>query len=673
MSKSLVIVESPTKIKTITKILGDKFKVVSSMGHLIDLPKSKMGVDIEGDFAPQFIVVRSKQKVLTQLKKDAKNKKDIYIATDPDREGEAIGWNLANALEGDGKKFHRVTFQEITKEAVLKAFEHPRPFDKKKIKAQVARRVLDRIVGYEISPLLWKKVGSRLSAGRVQSVALRLIVDREKAIKAFVPQEYWQITADLKKEGFDDVLCAALERIGGEKFELKSKEETDVIVQEIGKEKFTVTNVTRREVRRNPSPPYITSTLQQDAFNKLGFNANKTMMIAQQLYEGIEIGKDEPVGLITYMRTDSVNISKEALEKARNFINKEYGEKYLPETPNKYKSKKSAQEAHEAIRPSDVTRRPEAIKQYLDEAQYKLYELIWRRFLSCQMTPAVYEQRKIEITAGPPNLDKFGEARQDATMSGGRFQFGVSGSTLLFDGYQTLTRDPEEEGSSADFSHFTKDDKLRLVEVKPSQHFTKPPPRYSDASLVKDLEEDGIGRPSTYASIIQTLVYRNYVRRERGYFIPTELGIHICDMLIEYFPRIMDIGFTAKMEEDLDQIEEGDLDHVKLLKEFYGPFKEHLDHASENIVKTQNFVDRNCPECGRRMVVKWGRKGKFLSCSGFPECRFAQPFMTGVKCPEPDCAGELVERRSHRGVIFFGCSRYPECKHISNKLPEEEK
>jgi len=354
------------------------------------------------------------------------------------------------------------------------------------------------------------------------------------------------------------------------------------------------------------------------------------------------------------MRTDSVNISQEALNKVRAFIKSTYGDKFLPETPNKYKSKKSAQEAHEAIRPSEVTRKPESIKQYLEEDQYRLYELIWNKFVASQMMPAVFEQKKIEIMAG-------------------KFQFGVSGSTLLFAGYLTLTRDEEDEESKIDFSHYGKDDMLKLLELNPSQHFTKPPPRFSDASLVKALEEDGIGRPSTYASIIQTVVFRNYVRREKGYFAPTELGMHICDLLVEYFAKIMDVGFTAKMEENLDLVEEGELDRVKLLKEFYGPFKEELDHAHENIVKTQNFVDRNCPDCGRRMVIKWGRKGKFLSCSGFPECKHAQPFPTGVKCPEPDCGGELVERRNHRGATFYGCSKFPECKHISNKLPEEGK
>ncbi len=650
MAQSLVIVESPAKVKTINKILGHKYKVLPSMGHLIDLPKSTLGVDLERNFEPKFVVVRAKQKVLSSLKKEAKNKKEIYIATDPDREGEAIGWNIVNQL-GNGKKFYRVTFHEITRDAVLRAFAKPRDFDQKKIDAQIARRVLDRIVGYQISPLLWKKVGSRLSAGRVQSVALRLIVERERAIKSFVPQEYWQIEARLKKAGFEDLLVALLEKVDGQKFELTTGQEAQKLTSEIKQQEFVVSQITQREVKRNPLPPFITSTLQQEAFNKLGFNAQKTMMIAQQLYEGIEIGNGEPVGLITYMRTDSVNISKEAIEGARQWIPHNYGQQYLPETPNRFKSKKSAQEAHEAIRPSDVGRTPADLKAYLDADQYKLYELIWKRFICCQMVPAVYQYKKIEISAG-------------------RFLFGASGSTLLFDGFLILDAESRQEEEKLDLTHFQKGDGLKLLELRPSQHFTKPPPRYSEASLVKALEEDGIGRPSTYAAIIQTLAARNYVLRDRGYFMATELGMLICDLLVEYFPKIMDIGFTATMEESLDLIEEGKLAYNKLLGEFYQPFKEELDYAMANIVKTQQFIDRQCPQCGRPMTIKWGRKGKFMSCSGFPECKFAQAFLTGVKCPEPGCTGELAERRSKRGSIFFGCSNYPQCTHIENKLPE---
>ncbi|MDP2654871.1 MAG: type I DNA topoisomerase [Candidatus Omnitrophota bacterium] len=648
MSKALVIVESPAKVKTINKILGDKFKVVSSMGHLIDLPKSKLGVDVEADFAPKWIVVRKKQKVLTALKKEAKTKKEIYIATDPDREGEAIGWNIVNHI-GDGKKIYRVTFQEITKEAVKRAFEHPRKFDMNKINAQLARRILDRIVGYQISPLLWKKVGSRLSAGRVQSVALRLIVERERAILGFVPQEYWQIAADLQKKGYEDLLTAQLEKIDGVKPEIKNKQEAEDLTNQIKAESFEVADVSKKEVRRNPSAPFITSTLQQDAFNKLGFNASRTMMLAQELYEGIDLGDGETVGFITYMRTDSVNIAKEAVDKVRGFIGESYGAKYLPSSPNVYKSKKSAQEAHEAIRPTDVLRKPEDVRRVLSDDLFALYSLIWKRFVSSQMMPAVFEQKRIEINAG-------------------KFQFGASGSSLVFDGYLTLYRDVEDEEGKVDISHYLKGDPLALVEVRPTQHFTKPPARYSEASLVKALEEEGIGRPSTYASIISTLVARNYVLRERGYFTATELGMRICDLLVEYFAKIMDIGFTAKMEESLDLVEEGQLNYVGLLSEFYKPFKEELDYAMNTIEKTQEFVDMDCPDCGRKMVVKWGRRGKFLSCSGFPECKYAKPITTGIKCPLPDCDGELTKRRSRRGA-FYGCSRYPKCTYTANELP----
>ncbi len=650
MAKVLVIVESPAKVKTINKILGPKYKVTASMGHLIDLPKSTLGVDIDHDFEANFIVVRDKQKTLTKLKKEAKGIEEIYIATDPDREGEAIGWNLIKHIAKD-KKVSRVVFHEITKDAVKKAFAQPREFNRKLVDAQNARRVLDRIVGYQISPLLWKKVGSRLSAGRVQSVALRLVVEREEAIRVFVPQEYWQIAVDLQKQGLKDILTANLEKMNGEKIDLKEEVLTNSVVDEIKKSTFKISAINAKQVKRNAPAPFITSTLQQEAFSKLGFNTSKTMMIAQQLYEGIEIGSEEPEGLITYMRTDSVNIAAEAIEKVRALIKKDNGKEYLPEIPNKFKSKKSAQEAHEAIRPSDVYRKPEDVQKYLSDEQFRLYDLIWKRFISCQMMPAIFEQTKIEITAG-------------------RFQFGVSGSILAFPGYLAMYRDSEDQDVKLDPSLYAEGDALNLLDVKPSQHFTKPPARYSEASLVKALEEQGIGRPSTYASIIQTLVYRNYVLRDRGYFTATELGIKICNLLMEYFKKIMDIGFTAKMEEELDSIEDGTNDYATVLRDFWGPFKEELDFAMANIQKTEVTIEKPCPECARPMVVKWGRRGRFISCTGFPECKHAEPFTTGVKCPAEGCTGELVERRSHRGAAFFGCSRYPECKFIANKLPE---
>ena len=650
MAKALVIVESPAKVKTINKILGSKYKVTASMGHLIDLPKSKLGVDIDNGFTPQFIIVRTKYKTLTKLRKEAEGCDEIYIATDPDREGEAIGWNLIEHIAKD-KVVKRVVFHEITKEAVKKAFEHPREFDRKKVDAQNARRVLDRIVGYQISPILWKKVGSRLSAGRVQSVALRLIVERDAEIKQFVSQEYWQVSVDLHKKGLKDVLTASLEKMDDKKIDLKTESQTKGIVKEIKQQHFEVSAINKKQVKRNAPPPFITSTLQQEAFGKLGFNTSKTMSIAQELYEGVEIGEEEPMGLITYMRTDSVNIANEAIEKVRSYIKKEYGAKFLPEEPNRFKSKKSAQEAHEAIRPSDVLHKPEDLKDYLTEDQFRLYNLIHKRFIACQMMPAIFDQTKIEVTAG-------------------QFLFGASGSILSFAGYLSVYKDSDEqEGDKLDPAHYHKGDAVELKEVKPSQHFTKPPARYSEASLVKALEEDGIGRPSTYASIIATLVARNYVLRDRGYFDATDLGIKICNLLVEYFKKVMDIGFTAHMEEGLDQIEEGTTNFEQLLKEFYGPFKEELDYADANIQKTHATIDRNCPLCGKPLAVKWGRRGRFISCTGFPECKHAEPFTTDVACPQPGCTGKLVERRAMRGNTFYGCSRFPECKYIANKLP----
>lgn len=655
MSKSLVIVESPAKVKTINKILGSKYKVTSSMGHLIDLPKSTLGVDIEKDFEPKFIVARAKQKTMAKLKKEAAGKTEIYFATDPDREGEAIGWNLIPYLSKEDPKIFRVVFHEITKEAVLRAFQEKHQFDPNKINAQNARRILDRIVGYLISPILWKKVGSRLSAGRVQSVALRLIVERERSIQQFVPEEYWSITVKLQKEGVTGLLEAQLEKIDGEKINLKRSADAQAVADEMRMKLFRVSAVTTREVRRNAAPPFITSTLQQDAFSKLGFNAQRTMMVAQELYEGIEIGEEDPVGLITYMRTDSVNIASEAIGKVRSYIEKNHGKNYLPEEPNKFKSKKLAQEAHEAIRPSDVFRHPSKLRQYLTEDQFKLYDLIWKRFVSCQMSPAVFENKKVEITAG-------------------RFQFGASGSTLIFPGCLSVYQTNTEEDAKQDLSSYLQDDILQMQEVIPAQHFTKPPARYSEASLVKALEEDGIGRPSTYASIIQTLVNRNYATRDRGYFTPTQLGIIICDLLVASFPKIMDVGFTASMEESLDLVEEGALEPVRLLKDFYGPFREELDRAMSTLERTNITVDKKCPACGSAtLIVKWGRNGRFLSCSEFPKCKHAEPYPTGVPCPEQGCGGELVERRNRRGGVFFGCSRYPECKFIANKLPVPEK
>ena len=650
--KKLVIVESPTKARTIGRILGEGFLVTSSMGHLIDLPQRQLGVDVDNGFVPRYVVMKSRQSLLSKLKKEAAGSQEVYVATDPDREGEAIGWHIKERLPA-GKKILRVVFHEITPQAVKNAFGHPREFDASMIEAQTGRRVLDRIVGYHLSPLLWKKMARGLSAGRVQSVALRIIVERERQIESFVPREYWEIEALLGTPGGAD-FSAKLDKEDGEKIEIKNREEADRIAEKLGKSVFSVASITRKEKKRNPEPPFITSTLQQEGFNKLKFNSSRTMQIAQQLYEGVDLAGEGPVGLITYMRTDSTNVAASAVKEARDFIKDKYGAEYLPDKPNVYKSRKNAQEAHEAIRPSAVSRSPEQLRDLLTPEQYKLYELIYRRFISSQMTPARYSVTSVSINAGA-------------------YSFSASGSRLIFDGCLSVYRKEEEqeEGQPA-MPELKEGDILQLRGLNPSQHLTKPPPRFSDSSLVKTLEEEGIGRPSTYAPIIQTLLLRDYVRRIKGYFHPTELGGKVCDLLVRYFPGIMDVKFTARMEEKLDGIEEGKLRHVQVLEEFYQPFKQDLDFAQGDIKKEVIVTGEACEKCGKPMVVKWGRKGKFLSCSGFPECKHAKSITTGVKCPQPDCAGELIERHSRRGV-FYGCSRYPECRYVSSTLPGETK
>jgi len=647
--KNLVIVESPTKAKTIGKILGKDFSVVSSMGHLIDLPKTKLGVDVEKDFEPSYTVVFGRQKILTALKKEAKDKDTIYIATDPDREGEAIGWHIKDRLFKN-KKVLRVVFHEITPSAVAHAFKSPREFDQNMVEAQAGRRILDRIVGYFLSPLLWRKIVRGLSAGRVQSVVLRLIIDREKQIQAFVAQEYWEIEAELSKD--NSLFLAKLEKCDDNKLEIKNKAQAEGLVEDIKKQQFVVQELKTSEKRRNPDAPFITSTLQQEAFNKLRYNATKTMILAQQLYEGIDIGEDSPVGLITYMRTDSPRVAPEAIKEARNFILKRFGNKYLPDKPNVYKVKKHAQEAHEAIRPTLISRLPESLQSCLSPEAFKLYELIYNRFIASQMTPALYKVVSVDIQAG-------------------RYLFAASGSTLIFDGFSVIynkNNDNEEKQKNV-IPALVKGETLNLIKLDPSQHFTKPPPRFSDSSLVKALEEEGIGRPSTYAPIIHTLILRDYARRIKGYFQPTELGSKVCEMLIEYFPKIMDVKFTALMEDALDEIEEGNMDKIKVLQEFYAPFKESLDFAQNNIKKEVITTDQVCDKCGKPMIVKWGRKGKFLSCSDYPTCKNSKSITSGVKCPEPGCGGELIERRSMRG-FFYGCSNFPKCHFTSRTLPE---
>ena len=652
-NKSLVIVESPTKARTIGKILGDNFTVVSSMGHLIDLPAKKLGVDIEADFKPSYVIIPGRKKILDLLKKEAKDKKNIYMATDPDREGEAIGWYIKNWIFKKKNNVLRVVFHEITPAAVKEAFNKPRDFYLNMIEAQTSRRILDRIVGYFLSPLLWKKLARGLSAGRVQSVALKLIVEREKQIRSFIPQEYWEIEAILKKKGQTGSFLARLAKIEDQKAEIKNKLESDALVGDINHQQFLVKEIKKTEKNRYPDPPLITSTLQQEAFNKLRFPAYKTMMVAQQLYEGIDIGQDNPVGLITYMRTDSPQAAPEAIKEARTLILKKFGKDYLPDTANVYKAKKEAQAAHEAIRPTLISSPIESLKEFLTPDQYKLYELIYNRFISSQMTPAKYLLTTVDIQAG-------------------KYLFVASGTIPVFDGFTLLYNKSEEEGKEKNIiPSLEKGEILDLSKILPSQHFTKPPPRFSDGSLVKALEEEGIGRPSTYAPIIHTLILRDYVRRLKGYFSPTELGFKVSDLLVQYFPKIMDVKFTARMEEELDEVEEGRLSRLKVLEEFYAPFKENLDFAQQNIKKEVVTTEEVCDKCGKPMVIKWGRKGKFLSCSAFPACRNSKSIGSGVKCPESGCGGELIERRSKRG-IFYGCSNFPNCKFTSRDLPADK-
>ncbi|MDO8603270.1 MAG: type I DNA topoisomerase [Candidatus Omnitrophota bacterium] len=656
MPKSLVIVESPAKASTINKILGKKFIVSSSMGHIMDLPKSKMGIEIEKDFTPEYIMIPGKKKIVDALKKEAADSDSIFLATDPDREGEAISWHLANLL-GKKKKIYRIAFHEITRSAIEAAINNPGKIDMNMVDAQQTRRILDRLVGYSISPLLWRKVGRGLSAGRVQSVAVRLIVDREKEINVFVPKEYWEIEAELKKKNLENSkFTAKLDKIEDKKIDLNNQGDSVSLVSELEKEKFTVVSVDKKEKRKYAQPPFITSKLQQEAFYKLRFQAIKTMRVAQQLYEGLPIGSEGNVGLITYMRTDAVRVSKESQDFAKKYIIEKYGPEFIPAAPNAYKSKKSAQEAHEAIRPALPLREPNSIKEFLTLDQYKLYTLIWNRFISSQMTPAVFNVVSVEIKAG-------------------RCTFKANGSQKVFQGFSVVYEENEEDKEEEKIlPSLEAGEILDLLKLDPSQHFTKPPPRYSDASLVKALEEDGIGRPSTYAPIIQTIIARNYVKRKEGYFCPSELGVVVTDLLMKSFPRILDLEFTAKMEEELDEIEEGKQKSAEVLKEFYTPFAKEVEYAKINMRKVKGEAVKTseiCEKCGKPMVIKWGRLGRFLSCSDFPNCRFAKAIPTGVKCPEPDCGGMLVERRSKGGRHFYGCSTYPKCHHISRRLPSQ--
>jgi DNA topoisomerase-1 len=671
--KYLVIVESPAKAKTINKFLGKDFHVVASMGHVRDLPKSRMAVDIEHDFAPEYIIIRRALKTVKQLKKDAENKEIIYVAPDPDREGEAISWHLAHIFseEEHGPKILRVEFNEITKEAVLKAFDHPRAIDMNLVNAQQARRILDRVVGYQLSPLLWKNVARGLSAGRVQSVALRFIVDREREIRKFVPQEYWTLDAKLSaQEGLEQsqAFLSRLTQIDNVKPELKAQAEIDRIKQELSQLPFQVSNIEKTEKRRKPQAPYSTSKLQQEAYSRLGFSAANTMRIAQRLYEGVELGDEGSVGLITYMRTDSVNIAVSAQEEAARYIREKFGKDYLPETPPIYKSRKGAQEAHEAIRPTSAFRIPDSIKDFLEPDELKLYELIWRKFLSSQMTPAVDEHTAISILAGQ------------------RYGFRTTGKRNLFLGFTAAfgeikvengnSKGAEEDAPEAvELPDLKVGQSLKLHELLGEQHFTKPPARFNDASLIKLLEEKGIGRPSTYAPTISTILGRMYAERKGGALMPTDMGETVVDLLVLHFPKILDEEFTALMEEELDEIEEGKMEWVKVLRDFYGPFSELLERAQTEMKSVKQApipTDYKCDICGKQLFIKFGRFGKFMACAGFPACKYTRSIPTGFYCPEPGCGGELVKRKAKGRRAFYGCSNYPKCTHVVNELPKKE-
>ncbi len=659
MSSKLVIVESPTKAKTLKRYLGRDFAVKASVGHVIDLPKSQFGIDIDNDFKPKYITIRGKGDVLKELKKARKKADQVYLAADPDREGEAICWHLAKALDLSCGSDCRVEFNEITKEAVKKAFQEPRAIDEDRVNAQQARRILDRVVGYKISPLLWKNVKKGLSAGRVQSVALRLICEREEEIGAFKPEEYWSLTAgltpDFKKNSFEAKFIGRKKK----KIPLKSEEEVKGIMGDLEGVEFSVLKVEKKQKKRNPAPPFSTSSLQQEAARKLGFPPNKTMRVAQQLYEGIALERKKHAGLITYMRTDALRVSEESIREVRAYIRDEVGKEYLPPKPRYYKSKKGAQEAHEAVRPTSTLRTPEKVKGFLSKDQFKLYKLIWDRFVASQMESALLDTVKVDIQAGP-------------------YDFRATGSSIRFPGFMTLYiegEDTEKAGNGGLLPELTAGQALKLLQLVPKQHFTQPPPRYTEAMLVKTLEEKGIGRPSTYANIISTIMQRGYVIREKRTLKPTELGFIVVNLLKEYFKEIMDVDFTANMEEKLDEVEEGRYGWLSLLQEFYGPFDRQVREAAEKMSRVEmkdEESEEECPKCGRNLVYKLGRFGKFLACPGFPDCRFTKPILkeVGIDCPR--CGKPLVQRKSRKGRLFYGCSGYPECQFTSWDKPVKE-
>ena len=675
-ARDLVIVESPAKARTIERILGEKFVVRASQGHVRDLPKGKLGVDIEDGFSPSYTVLKDKQTVIRELKSLGDKAPSIYLATDPDREGEAISWHLVKAAawdQGDAS-LRRVVFHEITPEAVSEAFAHHRDIDIELVNAQQARRILDRLVGYQISPLLWRKVQRGLSAGRVQSVALRMVVDRDKDIGAFVPVEYWTIEAHLQREGRSraqksETFTAVCHSIKDQKGKLRIADESTArrIEEELGGAEYTVSGVKKRGIRQSPPPPFITSTLQQEAGRKLRFSAKRTMVAAQQLYEGLSVGDEDSVGLITYMRTDSTTVASSALQEAREYIRGKFGPEYLPHQPRVFRKKsKGAQEAHEAIRPTSVYREPAAAKPYLTSDQFRLYDLIWRRMLASQTADAAYDSTTVDTEATCQ--------REKRT-----YIFRATGSVLKFPGFRVLYLEGRDEGDEQEkegqLPGLSEGDRLECLKLDPKQHFTQPPPRYTEASLIKALEEKGIGRPSTYAPTVSTIMDRHYVVKEQGKLIPTALGHTVSDLLTQYFADIMETGFTARMEEELDEVARGEREWVPMLEDFYGPFHKSLDAATENMprVRVEEATDEVCEKCGQPIVIKTGRFGRFMACSDYPTCKNTKPILhkTGVSCPR--CGGDLVQRKAKgRGRAFFGCSRYPDCDFLVNQRPVAE-
>ncbi len=668
MTSKLVIVESPAKARTLNKILGRSYSVKASLGHVRDLPRSSLGVDTDKGFTPKYVIPPGKRKIVGEIKEAISKASSIYLATDPDREGEAISWHLVQAtkLDKNDRPVHRVVFHEITKDAVQEAFQSPRSIDMNLVNAQQARRILDRLVGYKLSPLLWRKVQRGLSAGRVQSVAVRMIVDREQEIQDFVPQEYWIMEVELalseeKKAAFRARLFALAD---GTKLDIGSKDEADRVVADLEKAEYAVKTVVTKQVARQPAPPFITSTLQQEAWQKLHFTASRTMAIAQQLYEGLPLGKEGSVGLITYMRTDSTHVAASAISEARDFIREKYGAKFVPPKPRSFARKaKFAQEAHEAIRPTKIYRQPEQLKPFLDLAQLKLYELIWKRMVASQMSAALYDTTNVEIRASNTGNQPEG------------YLLKASSSVVKLPGFMVVyseSRDEDERNESLiSLPKLRAGDRLLYLGTSSEQCFTQPRPRYTEATLIKALEQKGIGRPSTYAPILSTIQERDYVNKAEGKFRPTELGLTVTKILTAHFPEIVDPGFTAQMEEQLDEIAQGKHEWIAALQQFYPPFQDMLDKAWTNLEKVNmtQASEETCPKCGRSMVIKVGRFGKFIACSGYPDCKTTMPYLVkiGISCPQ--CGGELVRRISKKKRVFYGCSKFPKCQFTVNRKP----